>query len=101
MQINDDSGYVHINKYIDTLPMVMNWEMDTFIIAVGTAGFAIIFSGLLVYLSLIFGITYLIINEKIKETKYKNYMIHILYMLGLKSPKTKRLPLSSIRVFLG
>ena len=89
MQINDDSGYVHINKYIDTLPMVMNWEMDTFIIAVGTAGFAIIFTGLLVYLSLIFGITYLILNEKIKETKYKNYMIHILYMLGLKSPKTK------------
>ena len=33
-----DNDYIQMNKYIDTLPMVMNWEMDTFIIAVGTAG---------------------------------------------------------------
>ena len=50
--MSSDNDYIQINKYIDTLPMVMNWEMDTFIIAVGTAGFAIIFSGLFVYLSL-------------------------------------------------
>ena len=44
--MSSDNDYIQMNKYIDTLPMVMNWEMDTFIIAVGTAGFAIIFSGL-------------------------------------------------------
>ncbi len=98
---SEKNGYVQINKYIDTMPMVMNWEMDTFIIAVGTAGFAIIFSGLFVYLSLIFGTTFLVINEKLKETKYKNYIVHILYMLGLKNPKTNRLPRSDLRIFVG
>lgn len=98
---DNENAYVQMNKYIDSLPMVMNWEMDTFIIAVGTAGFAIIFSGLFVYLSLIFGTLFLIINEKLKETKYKNYIIHIMYMVGLKNPKTKRLPLSNLRVFVG
>ena len=60
--MSSDNDYIQMNKYIDTLPMVMNWEMDTFIIAVGTAGFAIIFSGLCVYLSLIFGTSFLLIN---------------------------------------
>ena len=73
MSSDPENDYIQMNKYIDTLPMVMNWEMDTFIIAVGTAGFAIIFSGLFVYLSLIFGITFLVINETLKETKYKNF----------------------------
>lgn len=99
--MTNDNGYIHMNKYIDTLPMVMNWEMDSFIIAVGTAGFAIIFSGLFVYLSLIFGTLFLVINEKLKETKYKNYIVHILYMYGLKNPKTTRLPCSNLRVFIG
>ena len=45
--MSSDNDYIQMNKYIDTLPMVMNWEMDTFIIAVGTAGFAIIFSAFL------------------------------------------------------
>ena len=60
--MSSENGYIQMNKYIDTQPMVMNWEMDTFIIAVGTAGFAIIFSGLFVYLSLIFGTSFLVIN---------------------------------------
>lgn len=98
---SSENGYIQMNKYIDTQPMVMNWEMDTFIIAVGTAGFAIIFSGLFVYLSLIFGTSFLLINEMLKETKYKNYIVHILYMAGLKNPKTNRLPLSSLRIFVG
>ncbi|MAC85085.1 MAG: type IV conjugative transfer system protein TraL [Arcobacter sp.] len=99
--MNEDSKYIDINKYIDTMPMVMNWEMDSFIIAVGSAGFAIIFSGIFVYLSLFFGISFLIINEKIKDTKYKSYLTHILYMLGLKKPKSNRLPKSELRVFVG
>lgn len=99
--MNDDNNYVQINKHIDTLPMIMDWEIDSFLIAVGSMGFAIIFSGVLVYLSLIFGITFLYVNEKLKDTKYKNFIIHILYMVGLKNPKTKKLPCSSIRVFIG
>ncbi len=99
--MNDDNNYVQINKHIDTLPMIMDWEIDSFLIAVGSMGFAIIFSGVLVYLSLIFGITFLYVNEKLKDTKYKNFIIHILYMVGLKNPKTKKLPRSDIRVFIG
>lgn len=99
--MNEDNKYVEMNKYIDTMPMFMNWEMDTFIIAVTTAGCAIILSGLFVYLSLFFGISYLIVNEKIKNTKYKNYLNHILYMIGFRNPKTNRLPKSELRVFVG
>ena len=99
--MNDDNNYVQINKHIDTLPMIMDWEIDSFLIAVGSMGFAIIFSGLFVYLSLIFGITFLVINETLKETKYKNYIVHIMYMLGLKNPKTNRLPASNLRIFVG
>ena len=99
--MNDDNNYVQINKHIDTLPMIMDWEIDSFLIADGSMGFAIIFSGVLVYLSLIFGITFLYVNEKLKDTKYKNFIIHILYMVGLKNPKTKKLPRSDIRVFIG
>ena len=83
--MNDDNNYVQINKHIDTLPMIMDWEIDSFLIAVGSMGFAIIFSGVLVYLSLIFGITFLYVNEKLKDTKYKNFIIHILYIYGLKN----------------
>lgn len=72
--MNDDNNYVQINKHIDTLPMIMDWEIDSFLIAVGSMGFAIIFSGVLVYLSLIFGITFLYVNEKLKDTKYKNFV---------------------------
>ena len=99
--MNDDNNYVQINKHIDTLPMIMDWKIDSFLIAVGSMVFAIIFSGVLVYLSLIFGITFLYVNEKLKDTKYKNFIIHILYMVGLKNPKTKKLPRSDIRVFIG
>lgn len=31
---SSENGYVQINKYIDTQPMVMNWEMDTFLTSV-------------------------------------------------------------------
>jgi len=47
----------------------------------------------------IVGSTMAYFNEKLKNTKYKNYLRHIFYMLGFISPK-KRLPPSYKRYFL-
>ncbi len=95
----EENQYAIIDKYIDQMVMFCNWEMDTVSYAVGGIVGGIELSG---YFSLIFfmaGISLAYFNEKLKNTKYKNYIKHVFYMWGIITPK-KRLPPSYIRHFL-
>ncbi|MBD3843839.1 MAG: type IV conjugative transfer system protein TraL [Campylobacterales bacterium] len=96
----EENEYALINKYIDQLPMFCNWEIDT--VGYALAG---IFGGVLLggYGSLVAfagGLMAAYLNEKLKAGKYKNFVIHVFYMIGLIQPKSKRNPPSYQRYFL-
>ena len=97
----EENQYAHMNKYIDSMPMIMNWEIDTFIAIVLAIGMAVIFQGTFAYLSLFGGVSFAVFNEILKNTKYKNYLTHVLYSYGLKNSKSKRIPQSHVKVFVG
>lgn len=94
-------GYVEINKYIDTKPMFGNWEIDTLIIFSIFVMLAILFTKSFIPFMLIFalGIVVSTTYEKIKQSRVKGFFLHILYMIGIRNPKT--LPPSYMRYFLG
>lgn len=96
-----ENGYVEINKFIDTKPMFGNWEIDTLLvfcvfIAIGLMFTKGIFAnGVFVALGVIAAKYY----EKLKKSRVKGFFSHVMYMLGLRQPKT--LPPSYMRYFLG
>ncbi|WP_187648659.1 type IV conjugative transfer system protein TraL [Nitrosophilus labii] len=94
-------GYIHINKYIDTKPMFGNWEIDTLVVFSIFIGIAIMFTKGFIPFSTFFGLGVLTatLYEKIKKSKIKGFFLHILYMLGIRQPKT--LPPSYMRIFTG
>ncbi len=96
----EENQYAHMNKYIDQKPMILNWEADTFVLAIAGISGAFLSSGVFIYISFIAGVGLAYYNEKLKNTKYKNYMTHVLYMNGIVKPKSKRLPQSYSRIFL-
>ncbi|HEB7570627.1 type IV conjugative transfer system protein TraL [Campylobacter coli] len=96
-----ENGYVEINKFIDTKPMFGNWEMDTLIVFCVFIAIAIMFAKGLLAMSIVlaFGVMATRYYEKIKKSRVKGFFFHIIYMLGLRKPKT--LPPSYMRHFLG
>lgn len=94
-------GYIEINKFIDTKPMFGNWEIDTLMVFSVFVGIAILFTNELLSFSVMFatGIGAAKIFEKIKHSRIKGFFLHILYMLGIREPKT--LPPSYMRYFVG
>ena len=95
----EENQYQYMNKYIDVQPMFLNWEMDTIIWFVVGFGGVNIFDGAMAIVSLAIGVGYGILNDKMKNSKYRNFVMHIFYMVGFKQPK-KRLPPSYKRYFL-
>ncbi len=95
------NGYISINKFIDQLPMVGNWEMDIIIVFFVFAyiGFFIpeSFTATIVILAL--GMLITSLTNKLKKSKVRGFFKHILYMVGIK--KTKTFPPSYMRYFLG
>ena len=79
--------------------MFCNWELDTVSFALGGITSGLMLDGYAAFSGLMLGASFAYYNEKLKNTKYKNYIKHIFYMLGLISPK-KRLPPSYKRHFL-
>lgn len=96
----EENEYANINKYIDQLPMFCNWELDTVSFAVGGITAGLMLDGYVAVGGFFIGTFLAVVNEKIKNGKYKNYIKHIFYMYGLISPKTDRLPPSYQRYFL-
>ena len=94
-------GYVEINKFIDTKPMFGNWEVDTLMVFSVFVGIAIMFTKGFIPFATFFGTGVLAatLYEKIKKSKIKGFFLHILYMLGIRQPKT--LPPSYMRYFIG
>ncbi len=95
----EENEYAVINKYIDQLPMFCNWEMDTVSYAVGAMIGGLELDGYIAFSAFVIGSSMAYINEKLKSGKYKNYIKHVFYMMGLVTPK-RRLPPSYQRYFL-
>jgi len=94
-------GYIEISKFIDTRPMFGNWEIDTLMIFSLFIGIAIIFGkGLIPFMTFFgLGVMSAIFYEKLKKSKIKGFFLHVLYMLGIREPKT--LPPSYMRYYIG
>lgn len=94
-------GYVEVNRFIDTKPMFGNWEIDTLAIFSVFLGVAIMFTKGFIPFAVVFGVGALAasVYERMKKSKIKGYFLHILYMLGIRQPKT--LPPSYMRYFVG
>lgn len=97
----NQNSYVEINKYIDTKPMFGNWEVDVIVVAISFLAIGVIVANdfltisIFIALGLIAGTYY----NKAKQSRVKGFFFHLLYMLGLRQPKT--LPPSYMRYFLG
>ena len=89
-------GYVEINKFIDTKPMFGNWEVDTLMVFSVFVGIAIMFTKGFIPFATFFGTGVLAATL---YAKIKGFFLHILYMLGIRQPKT--LPPSYMRYFIG
>ncbi|EGK7562045.1 type IV conjugative transfer system protein TraL [Campylobacter coli] len=96
-----ENGYVEINKFVDTKPMFGNWEIDTLIVFSVFIAIAIMFTKGAVAFGVFFALGVIAAKyyEKLKKSKVKGFFFHIIYMLGLRQPKT--LPPSYMRYFLG
>lgn len=96
-----EDGYATINKYIDTKPMFGNWEVDSFAILILFIGMGAFISPNILPILAFTGIGFIAAKfyEKAKKAKMKGFFFHILYMLGIRMPKT--LPPSHMRYFLG
>lgn len=94
-------GYIDINKFIDTKPMFGNWEVDTLMVFSVFIGIAIMLTnGFIPFLTFFgAGVLSATLYEKIKKSKIKGFFLHILYMLGIRQPKT--LPPSYMRYYVG
>lgn len=97
----NQNGYVEINKFIDIKHMFGNWEIDTLIVFSAFLVIAILFTKGFVAFSVFFALGVLAAKyyEQLKNSKVKGFFFHIIYMLGLRKPKT--LPPSHMRHFLG
>jgi conjugal transfer pilus assembly protein TraL len=96
-----DDYYVKNYEFLDSKPMFMSWEIDTFLVFSTFFGFAIMTTNSLLPFSLLVatGATSASLYEKIKNSKVKGFFWHILYTIGLKQPKT--LPPSYMKIFYG
>ncbi|MCR6591885.1 putative sex pilus assembly [Campylobacter insulaenigrae] len=96
-----ESGYVQINKYIDAKPMFGDWEVDTLAVFSTCFFLGLFFTKNFLSFSVFFliGVLSSIAFEKIKKSKTKGFFSHILYMIGIKQPKT--LIPSHMRYFVG
>lgn len=101
MEETSDSGYVFINKHIDSLPMFCNWTIDVvaifFIFLEAGVYFASDFTGTCIIISLGWVITWF--YSKTKNNTIKGYFKQLLYRANFVEPN--RLVPSYKRKFLG
>ena len=90
-----------MNKFVDTKPMFGNWEIDTLIVFSVFVAIAILFTKGAIPFAIFFGLGVLAakLYEKVKKSSVKGFLLHILYMLGIRQPK--KLPPSYMRYFTG
>jgi type IV conjugative transfer system protein TraL len=96
----EENQYAKIHRYIDQMPMVCNWEMDTVVFAVGGIFSVFLLDGWAGIGGFLIGSSLAYINEKMKNNKYRNYLKHVFYIYGFVKPKTGRLPHSYKKYFL-
>jgi len=97
--MHDENQYIYMNKYIDSLPMFLNWEMDVIIIFLGGFGTWLVIGGTFGIICFLTSLIIAYFKSKLKTTKYKNYFFHLLYSLGFVD--TKNLPKSHEKYFVG
>ncbi len=101
MEETSDSGYVYINKHIDSLPMFCNWTIDVvflfFVFLEIGVYFASDFMGTCIIISLGWITTHL--YSKTKNNTIKGYFKQLLYRSNFTEPKN--LVPSYKRKFLG
>lgn len=96
-----DDVYIKNYEFIDSKPYFLSWEIDTFIVFATFFGLALMLTKTFLAFTFILtiGIVSAITYDKIKNSKIKGYFWHIVYVIGLKQPKT--LPPSYMRIFIG
>ena len=93
--------YIKNYEFLDSKPYFASWEMDTFIVFSSFFGLGLMLTNSLFPFITMFslGIISAVAYDKIKNSKVKGFFWHILYVIGVKQPKT--LPPSYMRVFVG
>jgi len=99
--MNFEDVYIKNYEFLDSKPYFASWEMDTFIVFSSFFGLALMLTNSLLSFIIIFGLGIIsaVGYDKIKNSRVKGFFWHILYIIGLKQPKT--LPPSYMRVFVG
>ena len=88
--MNAPDGYEKNYKFLDSKPMFLSWEIDTFMIFAVSFGFALLFTNQFIHFAIVtgMGIIFAGLYEKVKNSSVKGFFWHIAYMLGIKQPKT-------------
>jgi len=96
-----EDGRVKNYEFLDSKPYFASWEMDVFLVFATFFGLALMTTNSFLAFSILVGIGILsaYFYSKIKKAKVKGFFFHIIYMLGIKKPKS--LPPSFIRAFFG
>jgi len=96
-----EDGYVKNYEFLDSKPMFMSWEIDTFLVFTTFFGLALMITNSFLPFSILVGtgIIAAAFYEKIKNSRVKGFFWHVLYAIGLKQPKT--LPPSYMKIFFG
>lgn len=85
-----NNEYIYIHRHIDSLPMFLNWEVDSILIILLTFGVSINFSSnfinMVIFICLGFIVSYL--YTKIKNSAIRGYFSHLKYIFNFKEPKT-------------
>jgi len=99
--MNFEDVYIKNYEFLDSKPYFASWEMDTFIVFSTFFGLALMLTNDLLPFIIMFatGLVSAVVYDKIKNSKAKGFFWHILYVIGIKQPKT--LPPSYMRVFVG
>lgn len=93
--------HININKYIDVLPMIGNWEISTCIVCFMPVIFSALFVEKITYqlLSLVAGFLLAKLHIAMKRKLVRGTLFHLAYKFGLRQPK-KNIP-AELRYFVG
>jgi len=96
-----DDVYVKNYEFLDSKPYFASVEIDVFIVFSTFLGLGLMLTNSpLPFLTFfISGIVFAGIYNKIKNSKAKGFFWQLIYLIGLKQPKT--LPPSYMRIFVG
>ncbi|MEA3373733.1 MAG: type IV conjugative transfer system protein TraL [Campylobacterota bacterium] len=92
--------YIFINKYIESLPFFIYWEMDVIIVWACIFGVGFMFTtGLKMFILALLAFYIASVYAKQKRTRQKGFFAHLFYSFGLRG--TKKLVPSHMRIFHG